>query len=100
MGISPPPQPSLTWTPPLSCPDLWPREASTPPWTPLTRPAVSWTPTSSDPTIAGFQEILAGKYDHLPEVAFYMVGNIDEVVQKAERLAAERGDKFVAPAFP
>merc|ERR1712209_144783 len=45
-----------------------------------------------DQTIAGFQEILAGQYDHLPEVAFYMVGNIDEVVQKAERLAAERGD--------
>merc|ERR1711884_786578 len=40
-------------------------------------------------TISGFQEILAGKYDHLPEVAFYMVGNVDEVVQKAERLAAE-----------
>merc|ERR1712048_24831 len=33
------------------------------------------------------QDIIAGKYDHLPEVAFYMVGNIDEVVQKAERLA-------------
>merc|ERR1712112_57223 len=45
-----------------------------------------------DQTIAGFKAILAGKYDHLPEVAFYMVGNIDEVVQKAERLAAERGD--------
>ena len=30
-------------------------------------------------TISGFKEILAGKYDHLPEVAFYMVGNIDEV---------------------
>jgi F-type H+-transporting ATPase subunit beta len=40
-------------------------------------------------TIAGFKEILEGKYDHLPEVAFYMVGNIDEVVAKAERLAAE-----------
>merc|ERR1712025_440202 len=40
-------------------------------------------------TISGFKEILAGKYDHLPEVAFYMVGNIDEVVSKAERLAAE-----------
>merc|ERR1712184_99345 len=37
----------------------------------------------------GFQEILTGKYDHLPEVAFYMVGDISEVVQKAERLAAE-----------
>ncbi len=40
-------------------------------------------------TISGFQEILAGKYDHLPEVAFYMVGDISEVVEKAERLAKE-----------
>jgi len=40
-------------------------------------------------TISGFQEILSGKYDHLPEVAFYMVGNIEEVVAKAERLLAE-----------
>merc|ERR1712141_269010 len=40
-------------------------------------------------TIAGFTEILSGKYDHLPEVAFYMVGDISEVVTKAERLAAE-----------
>merc|ERR1712177_176733 len=38
-------------------------------------------------TITGFKEILSGKYDHLPEVAFYMVGHIDEVVEKAERLA-------------
>merc|ERR1711988_1136042 len=45
-----------------------------------------------DQTISGFQEILAGKYDHLPEVAFYMVGNVEEVVAKAERLAAERGE--------
>merc|ERR1711913_263153 len=43
-------------------------------------------------TITGFQEILAGKYDHLPEVTFYMVGNVDEVVAKADRLAAERGE--------
>merc|ERR1711902_316937 len=40
-------------------------------------------------TIEGFKEILTGKYDHLPEVAFYMVGDISEVVTKAERLAAE-----------
>merc|ERR1711910_15553 len=40
-------------------------------------------------TIEGFKEILTGKYDHLPEGAFYMVGDISEVVQKAERLAAE-----------
>merc|ERR1712242_273764 len=45
-----------------------------------------------DQTISGFKEILDGKYDHLPEVAFYMVGNIDEVVAKADRLAAERGE--------
>merc|ERR1712141_405493 len=42
-----------------------------------------------DQTISGFTEILAGEYDHLPEVAFYMVGDISEVVAKAERLAAE-----------
>jgi F-type H+-transporting ATPase subunit beta len=30
-------------------------------------------------TISGFKEILQGKYDHLPEVAFYMVGDITEV---------------------
>jgi len=40
-------------------------------------------------TISGFTEILSGKYDHLPEVAFYMVGDISEVAAKAERLAAE-----------
>lgn len=40
-------------------------------------------------TISGFKEILSGKYDHLPEVAFYMVGPINEVVEKAERLAKE-----------
>jgi F-type H+-transporting ATPase subunit beta len=35
-------------------------------------------------TIASFKAILAGEYDHLPEQAFYMVGNIDEVVARAE----------------
>ena len=39
-------------------------------------------------TIAGFKGILEGKYDDLPENAFYMVGNIDEVIQKAEKLRA------------
>jgi F-type H+-transporting ATPase subunit beta len=38
-------------------------------------------------TIRGFREICEGKYDHLPEPAFYMVGTIDEVVAKAKRLA-------------
>ncbi len=37
-------------------------------------------------TISGFEAILAGEYDHLPEQAFYMVGSIDEVVEKAEKL--------------
>lgn len=40
-------------------------------------------------TIKGFTQILGGQYDHLPEVAFYMVGPIEEVVEKAERLAKE-----------
>jgi F-type H+-transporting ATPase subunit beta len=37
-------------------------------------------------TIAGFKGILAGEYDHLPEQAFYMVGSIDEAVEKAKTL--------------
>ncbi len=37
-------------------------------------------------TIAGFNGILAGEYDNLPEQAFYMVGGIDEVVEKAKGL--------------
>ncbi|EJW1387972.1 F0F1 ATP synthase subunit beta [Campylobacter jejuni] len=37
-------------------------------------------------TIAGFKGILEGKYDHLPENAFYMVGNIDEAIAKADKL--------------
>ena len=40
-------------------------------------------------TIASFKAVVAGEYDHLPEGAFYMVGGIDEVKAKAERMAAE-----------
>ncbi|MDE0698237.1 MAG: F0F1 ATP synthase subunit beta [Boseongicola sp. SB0662_bin_57] len=40
-------------------------------------------------TIASFKAVVAGEYDHLPEAAFYMVGGIEEVIAKAERLAAE-----------
>lgn len=43
---------------------------------------------SLDENIAGFKGILEGKYDHLPEAAFYMVGNIDEALAKAEKLKA------------
>ena len=38
-------------------------------------------------TIKGFQGLVSGEYDHLPEQAFYMVGTIDEAIAKAERLA-------------
>lgn len=38
-------------------------------------------------TIRGFKGILDGEYDHLPEQAFYMVGGIDEAVEKAKKLA-------------
>jgi F-type H+-transporting ATPase subunit beta len=41
-----------------------------------------------DVTISSFKAVVAGEYDHLPEGAFYMVGGIDEVIAKAERLAA------------
>jgi F-type H+-transporting ATPase subunit beta len=37
-------------------------------------------------TIKGFKAILEGEYDHLPEQAFYMVGSIDEAVEKAKTL--------------
>ena len=40
-------------------------------------------------TIKGFKGLVEGKYDHLPEAAFYMVGTIEEAVEKAQRLAAE-----------
>ncbi len=40
-------------------------------------------------TIASFKAVVAGEYDHLPEGAFYMVGGIEEVKAKAERMAAE-----------
>lgn len=40
-------------------------------------------------TIRGFKEILSGKYDELPEGAFYMVGTIEEVVEKAKKMKGE-----------
>ena len=38
-------------------------------------------------TIRGFQGLCEGKYDHLPEAAFYMVGTIDQAVEKGKKLA-------------
>ena len=40
-------------------------------------------------TIRGFKEILEGKYDDLPEAAFYMVGGIEEVLEKAKKKKKE-----------
>jgi F-type H+-transporting ATPase subunit beta len=40
-------------------------------------------------TIKGFKGIVEGKYDELPESAFYMVGTIEEAVEKAKKMAAE-----------
>jgi F-type H+-transporting ATPase subunit beta len=44
---------------------------------------------SLEDTIAGFKGLLAGDYDDMPEAAFYMVGTIEEAVEKAKRMAAE-----------
>jgi len=38
-------------------------------------------------TVRGFREILDGKHDDLPEQAFYMVGTIEDAVEKARKLA-------------
>ncbi len=40
-------------------------------------------------TIKGFDAICKGEYDHLPEAAFYMVGTIDEAIEKAEKMAKD-----------
>ena len=44
---------------------------------------------SLEDTISGFKAIVAGEYDHLPEAAFYLVGNIEQAVAKAEKLAKD-----------
>jgi ATP synthase F1 beta subunit len=48
---------------------------------------------SLEDTIAGFKAILAGEYDHLPEPAFYMVGDIKEVEEKAAAMAKSSGSE-------
>ncbi len=40
-------------------------------------------------TIKGFKELCSGKYDNIPEAAFYMVGTIDEALEKAKKMASE-----------
>ena len=39
-------------------------------------------------TVRGFKEVVEGKHDDLPEQAFYMVGTIEDAIEKAKRLAA------------
>jgi F-type H+-transporting ATPase subunit beta len=41
-----------------------------------------------DDTVASFERVLSGELDQLPEQAFYMVGGIDEAVEKAKKLAS------------
>jgi F-type H+-transporting ATPase subunit beta len=48
-------------------------------------------------TIKGFQEIIEGKHDDLPEQAFYMVGTIEQAVQKARQLAGEEPEEAEDP---
>ena len=47
---------------------------------------------SLEDTIKGFKAICDGEYDDLPEQAFYMVGGIDEVMEKAKAMAAEAAE--------
>ena len=45
---------------------------------------------SLEETLRGFNLILQGRYDHLPEQAFYMTGTIDDVIQKAQLIESEQ----------
>ena len=42
---------------------------------------------SLEDTVKSFKAVVDGEYDHLPEAAFYMVGGIDEAIEKAKTLA-------------
>jgi F-type H+-transporting ATPase subunit beta len=44
---------------------------------------------SIEDTVRGFKGICEGEYDHLPEAAFYMVGAIEDAIEKARKMAAE-----------
>jgi hypothetical protein len=49
-------------------------------------------------TIKGFQEIIDGKHDDLPEQAFYMVGTIENAVEKGRKAAGEEGEESAEEA--
>ena len=40
-------------------------------------------------TVKSFKAVVDGEYDHLPEAAFYMVGGIDQAVEKAKKMAED-----------
>ena len=44
---------------------------------------------SLEDTITGFEGILKGEYDHLPEAAFYLVGTIEEAIEKGKKLTQD-----------
>ena len=44
---------------------------------------------SLEDTIKGFEGLVKGDYDHIPEAAFYMVGTMEEVLEKAKKMAED-----------
>jgi F-type H+-transporting ATPase subunit beta len=46
-----------------------------------------------DETIRSFKEVVEGRHDELPEQAFYLVGNIDEAIEKARSISGEEEDE-------
>ena len=69
--------------------------ATTPIWAKDSRrrtPGVTGSPgkyVELEDTIKSFDGLVKGEYDHLPEAAFYMVGGIEEAIEKAKKLEAE-----------
>ena len=47
-----------------------------------------WKDLKLEDAVESFERVIAGEFDHLPEQAFYMVGGIDEAVEKAKKMAA------------
>ena len=50
-------------------------------------------------TIKGFKDLVEGKYDHLPEAAFYMVGAIEEAVRRARSSQPRRRNHHARPSL-
>ncbi len=52
---------------------------------------------SLEESIRGFNMILSGELDDLPEQAFYLVGNIDEAIAKAEKMKSKASNLYLGP---